>query len=166
MKTGKPSSDGHIVNLAWDNTSGWDSQIFVPNGNTKRMSFRGMSSGTWGAWRELANTDEFVITPASGFSIDEEYANTSYVIGKMVFIHSVIRGTIKAGRFVTVGTIPSKYAPKWPSPLSVMLSTANAGNADGRMSGHVTSDGQLRVWQYGSKDSTGVHFQTWYATNI
>ena len=166
MTTGKPSADGHIINLAWDNTSGWDAQLFVPNGNTKRMAFRGMSSNKWNSWRELANVEEFVVTEASGFTIDSAYANTSYVIGKMVFIQTLIRGTIKAKQFVTIGTIPEKYAPNWPTPLVIQVSGNNAGNTDGRMAGQVTADGELRVYQYGSKDATAVHFQIFYATNI
>lgn len=58
MTEAKPSNDGHILHLAWDNTNGYDNQLFVPNGanadNTRRMAVRGQSSGVWGEWKYYA----------------------------------------------------------------------------------------------------------------
>ena len=51
MTTGKPNTqDGHIVHMAWDNTGGWDSQIYQENGATPRLYIRNQTSGTWGSW--------------------------------------------------------------------------------------------------------------------
>ena len=50
MTTGKPSSDAHIIHLAWDNNGGWDSQIALTDGSSGHIQFRGQQGGTWGSW--------------------------------------------------------------------------------------------------------------------
>lgn len=50
MTSNKPSiGDGHILHFHWDNTDGYDSQLFIRNTTGQFMS-RGSSSGTWGKW--------------------------------------------------------------------------------------------------------------------
>lgn len=53
MTTGKPPSDGHIIQMDWDNDGGYDSQIALTNGNKPRLLARGQSGGTWGDWTEF-----------------------------------------------------------------------------------------------------------------
>ena len=51
MSEGKPAEgDGHIVHMSWDNTGGYDSQLYIKNTTNPRMRMRGQSSGTWGDW--------------------------------------------------------------------------------------------------------------------
>ena len=45
MTTGKPSADAKILQMNWDNTSGWDSQLAMLNDGT--LQHRSMSNGTW-----------------------------------------------------------------------------------------------------------------------
>ena len=61
MTTGKPSSNGHIINLNWDYTGNYAVQLFLPNANastyssgTRRPQIRGCNNGTWGSWENLA----------------------------------------------------------------------------------------------------------------
>lgn len=57
MTTGKPGNvDGHIIQLDWDGTNGYDSQIYLENGNNGNLYIRGQSAGTWGNWKQIAQT--------------------------------------------------------------------------------------------------------------
>lgn len=58
MTTGNPMKDGHIIHLAWDNNGGYDSQLFIPNGNDGVMQYRSQYQGTWGKWINLANKSD------------------------------------------------------------------------------------------------------------
>lgn len=51
--SGKPAAgDGHIIQMDWDNTGGYDSQIYVSNASG-RLYTRGQTKGTWGDWKEF-----------------------------------------------------------------------------------------------------------------
>ncbi len=53
MTSNKPSlGDGHILGFEWDNTGGWDAQLYL-NNSTGQMMTRGMSNGTWQAWQAV-----------------------------------------------------------------------------------------------------------------
>ena len=49
METGKPSGDGHILHMAWDN-SGWDSQLAVITSGPHIQIRSEDGSGNWGNW--------------------------------------------------------------------------------------------------------------------
>ena len=67
MTSNKPADgDGHIIHMAWDNTGGWDSQLYVRNGNTPTMAVRGQSSGTWGSWKKVYTEQDSYIRSSSG----------------------------------------------------------------------------------------------------
>lgn len=57
MTTGKPASDGFILNFDWDTTAGWSSQMYIKNSNSPIMQIRGMNAGTWGSWYTLYSTN-------------------------------------------------------------------------------------------------------------
>ena len=57
MTTGKPLSDGYILNFNWDNNGGWASQLYVQNSGSPKMQVRGMNAGTWGEWNTLYGTN-------------------------------------------------------------------------------------------------------------
>lgn len=56
MTTGRPG-EGTIFHCYWDNTSGWDHQLFVADDDTGNgrpfVAVRGMRSGNWTAWDKL-----------------------------------------------------------------------------------------------------------------
>lgn len=51
MTTGKPSADAKILQMNWDNTSGWDSQLAMINSGM--LQHRNMSNGKWQDWKIL-----------------------------------------------------------------------------------------------------------------
>lgn len=57
MTTGKPASDGYILNFDWDTAAGWSSQMYIKNSNSPIMQIRGMNAGTWGSWYTLYSTN-------------------------------------------------------------------------------------------------------------
>lgn len=48
-KNKPPTGDGQIINLAWDNNGGYDSQLCV-NNTTGRLNMRGQIAGKWSNW--------------------------------------------------------------------------------------------------------------------
>lgn len=42
--------DGHILHFNWDNTGGYDAQLWLADSATTAMKIRGMTTGTWGNW--------------------------------------------------------------------------------------------------------------------
>lgn len=57
MTTGKPSADAKILQMNWDNTSGWDSQLAMLNDGT--LQHRSMSSGTWKKWKTVLDSSNW-----------------------------------------------------------------------------------------------------------
>ena len=59
MTEGKPSSDGHIIHMDWDNSARWAAQIWVNNSGTM-MGIRGQTgastatNGGWSDWTYMA----------------------------------------------------------------------------------------------------------------
>ena len=64
MTTAKPPADGSILHFAWDNTGGWNHQLFIAGGGNadpdKRMAWRAQSYGSWSEWKSIAFTDSNV----------------------------------------------------------------------------------------------------------
>ena len=78
MTSNKPSlGDGHILHLHWDNTGGYDSQLYVKSSDGRIMS-RGCNGGTWKAWRESLDSSNY----------------TSYVSPKPTALYSTSTGNI------------------------------------------------------------------------
>lgn len=42
----KPATDGYVQTFMWDNSGAYDSQLFIPNGNS-RLQFRSRAGGSW-----------------------------------------------------------------------------------------------------------------------
>lgn len=67
-KNKPPTGDGKIINLAWDNNGGWDSQLCV-NNNTGRLNMRGQNGGKWSDWLiglDSGNFNEYAPTKTGG----------------------------------------------------------------------------------------------------
>lgn len=75
MTSGKPSTvdgqstatDGHILHFHWDGTNGFDSQLYVRN-STGSLLTRGCNGGTWGAWKQMLDTNlckDYVVTEST-----------------------------------------------------------------------------------------------------
>lgn len=62
MTTGQPDSDGYILNFNWDNASGWDSQLFIPDSYTnKSLAWRAHTNATtWSnSWKTIFDTSNY-----------------------------------------------------------------------------------------------------------
>ena len=61
--TNKPASDGFILHAHWDGaaSNAWDAQLFIPDGHSGHMQFRGHSNATtWGSsWNTLLDTGNY-----------------------------------------------------------------------------------------------------------
>ena len=72
MTSNKPGSDGNILHFYWDTSTGWDSQLFVPDQhNVGSIQWRGHTSGTvWGTgWHTVlddSNCESYVLAKSGG----------------------------------------------------------------------------------------------------
>lgn len=87
MSVGKPNHDGHMLHFSWDFNNGYDSQLFIPNGdianNGCHPAIRGMSEGRWGDWRYLAFVSDIknvICTEAEYNALAEKKSDTIYFI--------------------------------------------------------------------------------------
>lgn len=80
MSTGKPSSDGFIETFFWDNDGKYDSQLFLPNTDGIRPSFRTRGGGdSWsGSWRELAWKSD-IPTKTSDLTNDSNFMVSDFI---------------------------------------------------------------------------------------
>lgn len=71
MASNKPNSDGHIIQLNWDNKNGYDSQLFIPNNTVYRhpMQYRAQNAGAWDKWHDILAVDT-TANPISSTSDD------------------------------------------------------------------------------------------------
>lgn len=51
--TGKPPADSSILQLNWDNSGGWDSQLALSTAANPHVYYRNQQNGTWGNWSTL-----------------------------------------------------------------------------------------------------------------
>lgn len=62
MTQKKPfDADGHIIHFNWDNANGYDSQLFVGQGNNRKLGIRVQNNGTWSDWIEYAKMSDIEI---------------------------------------------------------------------------------------------------------
>ena len=93
MTTGKPSADAKILQMNWDNTSGWDSQLAMLNDGT--LQHRSMSNGTWKNWKTVLDNNTGIWTPRM-FDTESNEVRVGaafgqyYVLGDMVFIDAIL----------------------------------------------------------------------------
>lgn len=61
MSEGKPKEDGHILHFYWDNTGGWDSQLFIACNGSPELQIRGMNSGSWAnsTWKTILDSANY-----------------------------------------------------------------------------------------------------------
>ena len=102
MTTGKPSADAKILQMNWDNTTGWDSQLAMINSGT--LQHRNMSSGKWQDWKTVLDSsnyskqmrleEAFSWTPIFNRGDTNIGTNVAvgyyYKIGKLVYIRGYV----------------------------------------------------------------------------
>lgn len=66
---GKSPSDAAVLHLAWDNNSGWDSQLAISN-SLNRVYSRSQIGGTWQPWKTLAFTTDIPTSLKNPYSFN------------------------------------------------------------------------------------------------
>ena len=79
MTANKPTEgDGHILNFDWDTDAGYNSQLFIKNGNNPKIQYRSQSGGTWNNWETVYSTNNKP-TPADIGAMTETEANNKFL---------------------------------------------------------------------------------------
>lgn len=81
--TGVPSlGDGHVAHFHWDNTGGYDSQLYLKNSTGEIMS-RGCNGGTWGNWNAVEYKPTSLYSTSTGnvgtITLSQSAANFTYL---------------------------------------------------------------------------------------
>lgn len=135
--TATDPGDGHILHFNWDNTGGYDAQLFLPT-SSSALKVRGMNGGTWQSWATVLTN-----------------VNSSVSGGGSTWGSSI---TVNLGGTSKTLTIPSKPA------LSV--TTSGSGNAvtDVTVSDHALTlkkDASFASGQNTSYKATGTAAARW-----
>lgn len=59
MTTNKPKSDGHILHFYWDNTGGYDGQLFMSASDNPELQMRGQKAGVYGSWKTVLSSNNY-----------------------------------------------------------------------------------------------------------
>lgn len=59
MTTNKPKSDGHILHFYWDNTAGYDGQLFMSANDNPELQMRGQKAGVYGSWQTVLSSNNY-----------------------------------------------------------------------------------------------------------
>ena len=60
MTTGKPPQEGNILQMNWDYTNGYDTQLALSNDNPiADMYIRNQRNGTWGSWSTVLSSSNY-----------------------------------------------------------------------------------------------------------
>lgn len=59
MTANKPKSDGHILHFYWDNTAGYDGQLFMSASDNPELQMRGQKAGVYGSWNTVLSSNNY-----------------------------------------------------------------------------------------------------------
>lgn len=59
MTTNKPKTDGHILHFYWDNTAGYDGQLFMSANDNPELQMRGQKAGVYGSWQTVLSSNNY-----------------------------------------------------------------------------------------------------------
>lgn len=59
MTANKPKSDGHILHFYWDNTAGYDGQLFMSVSDNPELQMRGQKAGVYGSWKTVLSSNNY-----------------------------------------------------------------------------------------------------------
>lgn len=145
MTEGKPSTEGHIIHLNWDNTGGYDSQLFIPISyiTTRHPQWRTSYKGAWTDWIFFLDENNFnsyaptlTGTGASGtwgISISGN-ANTASTANTATRANQDGNGNVIVDTYVTLSTNQTISSTKTFSAMPVAsagLCVGNSGTAGG-----------------------------------
>lgn len=59
MTANKPKYDGHILHFYWDNTVGYDGQLFMSANDNPELQMRGQKEGVYGSWKTVLSSNNY-----------------------------------------------------------------------------------------------------------
>lgn len=59
MTANKPKADGHILHFYWDNTAGYDGQLFMSASDNPELQMRGQKAGVYGSWKTVLSSNNY-----------------------------------------------------------------------------------------------------------
>ena len=99
MTEGKPKEDGHILHFYWDNTGGWDSQLFITCNSSPELQVRGMNAGSWGSWKTVLDSVNY-----TSYTVKKDGTGASGTWGINVTGNASTSDKWKTARTITIGS--------------------------------------------------------------
>lgn len=99
MTEGKPKTDGHILHFYWDNTGGWDSQLFITCDSSPELQVRGMNSGSWGSWKTVLDSVNY-----TSYTVKKDGTGASGTWGININGNASTSDKWKTARTITIGS--------------------------------------------------------------
>ena len=99
MTEGKPKTDGHILHFYWDNTGGWDSQLFISNNSSPELQIRSMDAGSWGSWKTVLDSVNY-----TSYTVKKDGTGASGTWGININGNASTSDKWKKARTITIGS--------------------------------------------------------------
>lgn len=142
MTSNKPACDGHIIHMYWDTAAGYDSQLFVGNGNNNYVQYRNSSNGTWNSWISILDSNNYtnynpLINGSHATSVTSIYAPTSQLSVQSA-ANSYLIGSTSTTSLNTVYSNSSVYMNG-----STLYASNFVGNITGNLTGTASNSSAL-----------------------
>lgn len=132
MKTGRPSSDGYIVNLEWDN-NWWATQIFIPDIESHPIQIRSRTPSSsaadgyaWSVWKSLC-----YVADLKNASVKAATTATKLSTARTIKLTGAVTGSAKfdGSGDVTIATVGQSAAAQFLAayPVGSYFFTSDAG---------------------------------------
>lgn len=119
--TGKPPANSSILQLNWDNSGGWDSQLALSTAANPHVYYRNQQNGTWGNWSTLLDNLNY-----TDYAAKKEHTHTKSQITD--FPSSLKNPT--ALTIQTNGTTAAIYDGSAAKTVNITKSNIGLGNVD------------------------------------
>ena len=177
MTTGKPSADAKILQMNWDNTSGWDSQLAMINSGT--LQHRNMSNGKWQNWKTVLDSSNY----SKQMSLEEGFSWTPifnrggtnigtdvavgyyYKIGKLVYLRGCVQ-LQESSPCYSIKGLPLAISSSVSIPLNNLLSVSISKYDSNMLNVGQAGLTEIRNVGYNSSDkATKWIIEGWYLTD-
>lgn len=132
---GKSPDDAAVLHLAWDNNSGWDSQLAISN-SQNRVYSRSQNAGTWQPWKTLAFTTDIPSALKNPYSFNVFGVVYDGSAAKTVTTSTFVSQLPEGASTVTDGTM---FITSWAS---------NSGFADTNAVNVPYKRKAIHLWEY------------------
>lgn len=132
---GKSPDDAAVLHLAWDNNSGWDSQLAISN-PSNRVYSRSQNAGTWQPWKTLAFTTDIPSSLKNPYSFNVFGVVYDGSAAKTVTTSTFVSQLPEGASTVTDGTM---FITSWAS---------NSGFADTNAVNVPYKRKAIHLWEY------------------